>query len=72
MMSMNLDFGKIVSRACFVGTQAWLLYTFFAWIFLLWTVLEKKYMKYDVKKFVNIVKFVKIMEKVVKYLPRGR
>ena len=28
MMSMNFSFEKIVSRACFVGTQAWLPYLF--------------------------------------------
>ena len=72
MMSMNLGFEKIVSRVCFVGTQAWLLYSFFTQIFLLWAVQEKKFMKYDVKKFVNIMEFVKIVDKVVENLTRGR
>ena len=43
-------FSKIVTR-----TPAWLLYSFLTQIFLLWVVVEKEYMKHDMRKFVNVV-----------------
>ena len=64
---------KFVSRACFVGTQTWLVrlpYSFLIQIFLQLVVLEKEYRKQNLGT--NIVKIIEIVDKEVENLTRGR
>jgi len=57
----NLGFGNIMELGSpaffeiFARPLAWILYFFLTQIFLPWVVVEKEYMKHDMKKFVNIV-----------------
>ena len=63
---MNFDFEKIVSRACFVGTQARHLYSFLTQTFLQWVDLEKEYRKQNLE--INILKIVDKVDKEDKLL----
>ena len=47
-------FSEIIARLL-VG---WLLYSFLTQIFLLWVVIEKEYMKHDIRKIMNIVSWI--------------
>ena len=59
-------YSEIVARPL----TGWLLYSFLTQIFLLLVVLEKEYRKQNWE--MNIVKIVKIVDKVVENLTRGR
>ena len=73
-LSMNLEniveFGRSIFSEIFVRRPAWLLYSFLTQIFLLWVILEKEYRKQNRR--MNIVKIMKIIDKVVKNLTRGK
>ena len=58
-LSMNLEnivkLGRLTFFEIVARPSAWHLYSFLTQIFLLYVVLEKEYMKYDVEKIVSIV-----------------